>query len=603
MKKYLTYSIPAKATVVHGNSDRFKAIASTLEERYGFKPDPQMDLLYVESCLVTAGFNDNDDFFSNEELWKARRSPMLKPANWQHVDKDILGVTYSVQARDLAGNVIPFDQEEAPEGPFELITESVVFKLIHPERAQEIEARFSKGNLYVSMEAWFDNYDYVLGTDKGAVNKVVARNDKTAFLDGVLKAKGGSGRYEGQRIGRGLRDITFGGQGFVDRPANKRSDILSVEDMAHADGRNEDNLLDELRKFMSRLEELQPINSEKEQMNAIANAGNTALPPVDFDKLISDALARSEDKRAKAAAEEALRTRASELEKSNEALSVEKETLQKSKDSEIQALTQKLNDFSAKVEELVSATAGATGSTPPEIKKIDNVTGGDSAFQAKISWITESVKSLAAKAARAEELEAEFATAALELRGQEIRAIYNNLISEQEIEHLVTIGSACEDDKSWELWINQQKWVAKKLADKFEDSEEDKKEDKAGEDKLAKKKKGAKGEAEDATQAVEALLSNAGESYYPGQSDLGMKSGVNPGSIRTPRFKIAGGSNDSATVDPSKVLANAKPEKSKVNVAGAGGSDEPASDEVPAMRALATELVGWSDKSEEKGDE
>src|SRR5690606_32975140 len=42
-----------------------------------------------------------------------------------------------------------------------------------------------------------------------------------------LRAYGGNGVYEGYRLGRLLRNITFSGKGLVDVPANKRSHITS----------------------------------------------------------------------------------------------------------------------------------------------------------------------------------------------------------------------------------------------------------------------------------------------------------------------------------------------------------------------------------------
>jgi hypothetical protein len=254
--KYKT-RIPVKSEIIEPTSDKFKSVASVVKAKYGFDLKPQMDLLYVRSCMVTANVNDNDDSFIRDELWKARHTPVLKPVNWQHNDKDIVGVIYSVEARTLDGTLINFDQEEAPDEHFELITEAAVFKLIHPERSSEIKDRFTKANLFVSMEAWFDDYDYGVVGDDGYVDKVLKRSAETSFLDSSLKAHGGKGIYEDMRVSRVLRSITFGGYGFVDNPANKRSHIFNVEDL---DKKPEDNqvnsdaLLGLLKKLVSEVE-------------------------------------------------------------------------------------------------------------------------------------------------------------------------------------------------------------------------------------------------------------------------------------------------------------------------------------------------------------
>src|SRR5689334_5727353 len=155
--KYKT-AVIAKANLIKPKSEAFKTVASSLKDKYGFDLKPQMDLLYLESCLVSAGtragVNDNDDIFTREEAWAARHTPVLKPFNWQHHDKDIVGVIYTVQARDLNGNVLDISSENVPETDFDLWTEAVIFRLIHPDRANEIETRSKANDLFVSMEAW-----------------------------------------------------------------------------------------------------------------------------------------------------------------------------------------------------------------------------------------------------------------------------------------------------------------------------------------------------------------------------------------------------------------------------------------------------------------
>jgi len=58
------------------------------------------DLYYVETVLVTAGepygntlggFNRNDDFFSVEETWRARSTPVDKPTNIAHIPDLVCG--------------------------------------------------------------------------------------------------------------------------------------------------------------------------------------------------------------------------------------------------------------------------------------------------------------------------------------------------------------------------------------------------------------------------------------------------------------------------------------------------------------------------------
>jgi len=205
----------------------------------------QPDLLYMKSVLVSTGSNLNDDVFLPEETWKARATPALKPVDWEHntgreltedeqkenpgkvvVDNQTIGVMYNAYVTDNDGVVISEDKASAAdfEVPvqFHIVDESVIWKALFPTVAARIEKGADEGRLFVSMEAWFSDYDYLVGS------KVIARNEETAFLDDSLKANGGNGSFGSSTVKRVLRNIVFGGKGIVERPANEPSVIQSV---------------------------------------------------------------------------------------------------------------------------------------------------------------------------------------------------------------------------------------------------------------------------------------------------------------------------------------------------------------------------------------
>ncbi len=208
-------------------------------------PTAQPDLLYMDSVLVSTGANKNDDVFLPNEMWKARSTPILKPVDWEHnigreltaaeqkenpgkvvVDNQTIGVMYNAYVTDEQGQVIDEEQVsasdfEVPER-FDIVDEAVIWKGNFPAVAARIEKGAAEGTLFVSMEAWFSDYDYLVG------DKVIARNDETAFLDDALKANGGTGAFGSSSVKRVLRNITFGGKGIVERPANEPSVIKSV---------------------------------------------------------------------------------------------------------------------------------------------------------------------------------------------------------------------------------------------------------------------------------------------------------------------------------------------------------------------------------------
>lgn len=200
----------------------------------------------MKSVLVSTGKNANDDVFLPEEMWKARATPRLKPVDWEHntgrelldnalaelkdkkkivEDNQIIGVMYNSFVTDKNGNLITEDMASSPDfkipSDFDIINEAVIFKYLFPKTAARIVKDASEDKLFVSMEAWFSGFDYRVG------NRIIARNDETVFLDKYLRANGGAGVFNGQEVGRVLRNIVFGGVGIVSRPANKDSVIQS----------------------------------------------------------------------------------------------------------------------------------------------------------------------------------------------------------------------------------------------------------------------------------------------------------------------------------------------------------------------------------------
>jgi hypothetical protein len=188
----------------------------------------QIDLYYMKSVLVSTGWNKNDDVFDNNQTWSARNTPEDKQFNFMHNENDIIGHITGSYVVDREGNKISADQTDAP-AEFDIITEAVLYNSwSNPEnkdRMNKIIQEIEQGKWFVSMECLFAGFDYSV-IDQTGNAKTVARNEDSAFLTKHLRAYGGTGEYEGYKIGRSLRDISFSGKGLVSKPANPRSIIL-----------------------------------------------------------------------------------------------------------------------------------------------------------------------------------------------------------------------------------------------------------------------------------------------------------------------------------------------------------------------------------------
>jgi hypothetical protein len=90
------------------------------------------------------------------------------------------------------------------------------------------------------MECFFKGFDYGVTNKSTGEYKVLARNSETAYLTKHLRAYGGAGEHEDYKIGRVLRNITFSGKGFVNRPANPESVIFTKESFRFENKKNDE---------------------------------------------------------------------------------------------------------------------------------------------------------------------------------------------------------------------------------------------------------------------------------------------------------------------------------------------------------------------------
>lgn len=192
--------------------------------------EKQQDLYYLNSILVSAGWNKNDDVFGVKELWDARNTPVNKQFNYMHDDSDIIGHMTASMVVDHNGKKI--ETEEELQDKIDIITSAVIYKTWSDkgmrDRIEELTKEIDAGQWSVSMECIFNNFDYaVIGPDDK--HKVLARSEESAFLTKHLRAYGGTGEYNGYKIGRLLRGFYFSGKGLVAKPANPRSIILNKE--------------------------------------------------------------------------------------------------------------------------------------------------------------------------------------------------------------------------------------------------------------------------------------------------------------------------------------------------------------------------------------
>jgi hypothetical protein len=236
------------------------------------------DLYYVQSILVTSSWNKNDDIFDKIEMWNAKNTPEDKPTNLEHDENTIIGHITSNWAITEDGVLIDENTpiENLPN-KYHILTGSVIYKAFSSEnlrsRSQKLIEQIEAGNKYVSMECFFKDFDYGLINKETGEFQKLSRNESTAYLTKYLRSYGGLGEHENYKIGRILKNITFSGKGFVDRPANTDSIIFSKNEIMQNFSSQKNSFLKDsgvlLNKSISHVETTD-MNLEQ-QLNELAN--------------------------------------------------------------------------------------------------------------------------------------------------------------------------------------------------------------------------------------------------------------------------------------------------------------------------------------------
>ena len=308
-KAGLTDQINEKNVVAYCSSAKSNNVKN-IEPKYDddmalAQNDNQRDLYYIDSILVSTGWNLNDDVFDNAQVWAARTTPEDKQFNFEHDEKQIVG--HITKNSSVLFNGEAISSEEMPED-FEILVSTVLYtKWRDPEFSEKIQATIKEienNEWSVSMEARFSDFDYAVEVTEGET-VVIARDEDSSFLTQHLRSYGGTGEFEGHKIGRMLKDITFSGVGLVRKPANPRSVIkesnfqtASVNDVFKQEN---DDMSDELKAEVEKVEaKLAEANKSIEAKDLVIAELKTAAEAKDSEiKAVSEKLVEANESIAK----------------------------------------------------------------------------------------------------------------------------------------------------------------------------------------------------------------------------------------------------------------------------------------------------------------
>ena len=304
------------------------------------------DVHKVYSILVSTSWNKNDDVFTREEVWASKDTPLYKPTNLEHNEEAIVG--------NIIGNwpvdsdyksLVDTNLTDAPDF-FHILVASVIYKQWQDpnlkSRADELIQQVEAGDMYVSMECLFKGFDYAVRTPDNE-RHIISRGEQTAFLTKHLRAYGGNGEYQGHRVGRLLRNITFSGKGFVAKPANPDSVIFNRDtnfDFTNA------SLAQDL--FLTSTEPVTEINHMSDYLEGQVKDLQEALSSVEAEnRELTEKLSQANVEKFEATLAEMQEAQ----EETTAALSAAQEELSKAQ-AEIEGLNEQLNAKSTELEKV-----------------------------------------------------------------------------------------------------------------------------------------------------------------------------------------------------------------------------------------------------------
>ncbi|MBV5346637.1 hypothetical protein JZU46_00170 [bacterium] len=230
-----------------------KEVASVLD--LPTSEERQPDLAYFTSRFVSTGTNLNGAHFLPSELVKAGSTVPGKAVDIEHEEEKIIGHIYKHAFTDINGNYLDnqtlasIKVSDLNKQGLHIEIASVVYKTRFPEIVEEIQS----GEWAVSMEAYYQNFDLLVGNTILTLDEAALMGFNVGKADDLVGkhakiVKAGQVVDEG-KVARVLRDICFSGVGIVKNPANPPSiifeSVASVEESIQDIILNSDILLED----------------------------------------------------------------------------------------------------------------------------------------------------------------------------------------------------------------------------------------------------------------------------------------------------------------------------------------------------------------------
>jgi hypothetical protein len=230
--KFTTIFSSLVRPIVSPETDKYLALAN-VQELSKLLPaidvNRNFDLLPVAAnAYVSARVNKNDDIIDNESSLAIYQGFINKYINLNHDRKRVVGTILTSQFTEFGSDkLLTEDDIKKTKGPVNVAVGGIVWKVVSENLAAMLEESNDPTSdkflsISLSFEVGFDEFDIVLfeGNEKNLENgEIITDTDKKNKIIPSLRAMNGSGKYEGKRVARLVKNVIPLGVGFVLSPA------------------------------------------------------------------------------------------------------------------------------------------------------------------------------------------------------------------------------------------------------------------------------------------------------------------------------------------------------------------------------------------------
>lgn len=236
------------------------------------------DLLHVKFVLDTEGYNANWDYMPRDQLIASHGTAIFKPVDMEHVIKEDASMT--LMSKDdppvrnticgvMTGTVLAWAKTGTPLTTKELadlprddvmerpddqkiavVAHACLYSFLFPKTVASLVQAIDDDEIFVSMERWIGQHDYLVYDPGTKAYAAVTRED--AIEQGIADKKLDDGSIQGGKwtrhecvhgkpVYRRSLSYVYGGVANTDNPANKHSRFLDVEAMTKAAASHKDN--------------------------------------------------------------------------------------------------------------------------------------------------------------------------------------------------------------------------------------------------------------------------------------------------------------------------------------------------------------------------